>query len=84
MRLLEEEVDLRNREPGQFDVELEVDEALQLDCQELLVPAGLLGELVVSQDIGPLFGLAHQFTSAEAFVRILHACTRLERRALSQ
>ena len=57
-RFLKDEVDLRHLEPGQFDIDLELDQPLQFDRQQLLVPAGLLGELVVGQDIGALIGLA--------------------------
>ena len=56
--VLEDDVDLRHLEPGQLDLDVEVDQALQLDRQKLLVPAGLLGELVVGQDVGALIGLA--------------------------
>ena len=30
---------------------------LQLDSQDLAIPAGLLGELVVGEDVGPLLRL---------------------------
>ena len=45
------------REAGELDVELEIDQALQLDRQDLAVPAGLLGQPVVGKDVGPLLGL---------------------------
>ena len=57
-RFFKDEVDLRRLEPGQFDVDVEFDQPLQFDRQELFVPAGPLGELVVGKDIGALLGLA--------------------------
>jgi hypothetical protein len=56
--LLQDEVDLRHVEPGQFDIDVEFDQALQFNRQQLLIPAGLLGELVVGQDIGAFVGIA--------------------------
>ena len=57
-RLLEDEVDLRHLEPGQFDIDVELDQPLQLNRQQLPVPSGLLGKLVVGQHIGALIGIA--------------------------
>jgi len=56
--ILQDDVDFRHLEPGQFDFDIEIDQTLQLDRQKLLVPAGLLGELVVGQDVGALIRLA--------------------------
>src|SRR5262249_61515560 len=52
-RFVEHEVDFGGRETGELDIEIDVDEALQLDRQELSVPARVEGELVVGQHIGP-------------------------------
>src|SRR5205823_12525669 len=52
--ILQDDVDFRHLEPGQFDFDIEIDQTLQLDRQNLLVPPGLLGELVVGQDVGAL------------------------------
>ena len=57
-RFLQDEVDLRHLESGQFDIDLELDQPLQLNRQQLPVPAGLLGEPVVGQDVGALIGVA--------------------------
>ena len=52
--ILQDDVDFRHLEPGQFDLDVEIDQALQLNRQKLLVPPGLLGKLVVGQDVGSL------------------------------
>ena len=54
---LEKEIDLGGLEARQLDLEVEVDQGLQLDRQDLPVPAGLLGQSVVGKDVGPLLGL---------------------------
>src|SRR5690606_5472911 len=51
--LFENEIDLSQTEPGEFDVELKIDQRLQLDGEDLLVPAGIQRELVVRENIGP-------------------------------
>src|SRR6266568_7196896 len=56
--ILQDDVDFRHLEPGQFDFDIEIDQTLQLNRQNLLVPPGLLGELVVGQDVGALIRLA--------------------------
>ena len=45
-------------EPDRLEIKIEVDERLQLDRQDLAVPAGVLRELVVGQDVGALVGFA--------------------------
>ena len=40
-RLLKNDVDLRHLKPGQLDVDVELDQALQFDRQKLLVPPGV-------------------------------------------
>ena len=54
-------VDLGDREAGDADVEADVGlhQLLQLERQQLFVPAGVEGELVVGQHIGPLLGRRH-------------------------
>ena len=54
--IVEHDVDLSQREPGQRDVEVEVDEALQLACQDLDIPAGVQRQRVVSDEIRATFG----------------------------
>ena len=56
-RLVDDEVDLGQAEAGQLDVEVEVDQRLQLDREDLLVPAGIERELVVGEHVGPPLGL---------------------------
>jgi hypothetical protein len=51
-RLIEHKVDFSGREASEVNVEIDVDEALQLDRQQLPVPSGVEGELVVGQHIG--------------------------------
>src|SRR5262245_63987884 len=51
--LVDEQIDLGEREASNLDIEFEVDEGLQFDRQYLTVPAGIQGELVVGNDIGP-------------------------------
>jgi hypothetical protein len=51
-RLIEYEVNFGRRKTGELDVEVEGHEALQFDCQQLLVPARVQCELVVGQHIG--------------------------------
>jgi hypothetical protein len=54
--LIEHEVDLGQREAGEFHVEVHLHEAIQLDRQHFAIPAGILRELVVRDDIGPALG----------------------------
>ena len=46
-------VDLSQAEAGEFDLEVEIDQRLQLDGEQLLVPAGVERQLVVGEHIGP-------------------------------
>jgi hypothetical protein len=39
--LLQDDVDFGHLEPSQFDLDVEIDQALQLNRQKLLVPPGL-------------------------------------------
>jgi len=55
-RLLDGEVDLRQAEPSQLDIEVEGDQRLQLDCKDLLVPACIERELIVGQHVGAPLG----------------------------
>src|SRR2546421_30216 len=52
-RLLEHQIDLGKRETGDLHVEFKVDESLQFDREHLVVPAGIEGELVVGEEVGP-------------------------------
>ena len=56
-RFVDHEVDFGEAEPGQLDIELEVDQRLQLDGEDLLVPPGIERELVVGQHVGAPLGL---------------------------
>lgn len=58
VRRVEDEVDLGSLEAGQLDLEIQRHQRLQLDRKDLPVPPGFLGQAVVSQNVGPLFGLA--------------------------
>lgn len=51
-RFVDHDVDLGRRETRDLDVEIKGDEALKLDCQQLLVPASIERELVVDEHIG--------------------------------
>jgi hypothetical protein len=53
---IEQHIDLGQGEAGDLDVEFQIDQRLQLDCQHLAVPAGIEGQLVVGQHIGPALG----------------------------
>src|SRR5438552_8079789 len=55
---VEDEVDLGSIESGQLDLEIEVDEPLQLEAQELSIPARLLRQFVVGQDVRTHIGFA--------------------------
>src|SRR5262249_44393007 len=55
--LLQAKVDLGGLEARQLDLEVEIDQRLQLDRQNLPVPAGLLGKPVIGKDVSPLFWL---------------------------
>ncbi len=58
--VLDDEVGLGGGEAGDGEVErgLDLQQMLRLDGQDLAVPAGILGKLVVGQDVGPSLGLA--------------------------
>ena len=46
----------RQAEAGELDVELEIDQTLQLDREDLPVPAGVERELVVGKHVGAALG----------------------------
>jgi hypothetical protein len=50
---LDGEVDLGGGKAEQFEIEVEVDKTLHFDGQDIAIPAGVLGQLVVGKDIGP-------------------------------
>ena len=52
LRFLDNEIDLRNLKTSELHVKVEINEVLQLDCEHLPVPACVLGQLIVSKDIG--------------------------------
>ena len=54
---IEHEVDLGQAEPGHLDIELQVDQRLQLDREDLLVPPGIERELVVGEHVGAPLGI---------------------------
>lgn len=51
-RLIEQQINLGEREAGDLHTEFEIDKG-QFDREHLTVPAGVRGELVVDDDIGP-------------------------------
>jgi hypothetical protein len=55
-----QKIDFCRLEASDLNVELEVEarEMLELDRQDLAIPPGIEGELVVGDDIGPLLGIA--------------------------
>jgi hypothetical protein len=59
----DQEIDLGRLESDHGEIEVEVDlgEALQLDREEVFVPACILGESVVGDDVGPDLGLGKVF-----------------------
>ena len=61
----DDQVDLGGREAGELDAEVELDQRLELGRQDLARPAGLGGELVVGDDVGPALSLA-EVREAEA------------------
>lgn len=46
VRLVDRQVDLGQAEPGQLDIELEVDQRLELDREDLLVPPAFIASLL--------------------------------------
>ena len=71
-------VDLGDREAGQTNVEVEIDrqQSLEFFGQDLVIPAGIEGELVVGKHIGSLFLLV---TYARAGRRAPRPCRELRR-----
>ena len=53
--LVEHHVHLGERKAGQLQIEIKVDQTLQLDRQELPIPARIKGELVVRNHVGAPF-----------------------------
>jgi hypothetical protein len=58
---VENEVDFWNLEARDFDVEADSDEMLQLDLENLLIPASFFGETIVGDDVGPPLILGQMF-----------------------
>jgi len=60
---VEQSLDLGDIEPRERKVEVAVEfgDCSQLQREQVVVPAGQLGEPVVGNDIGPLLGLRHVF-----------------------
>jgi len=46
--------------PGQVDVESDIDEMLEFDGQDLVVPAGLFRKAIIRKDVGPLVGFTRR------------------------
>jgi hypothetical protein len=57
LHVIEDEVGLREAETREFDIEFQVDEALQLDGQDLAIPAGIQGQFVVGKNVRSSFGI---------------------------
>jgi hypothetical protein len=53
---VEDEIDLSEREAGKLDLELQVDQPLQFECEQFPIPAGILRKLVVGKHIGAPLG----------------------------
>src|SRR5215470_1820176 len=51
--LIQNQIDLRHREAGKIDLEIQRNQLLQLDGENLAVPAGLFGQAIVCEYIGP-------------------------------
>lgn len=52
--VVQDHFDLGNGKTGQLHFEVKLDQSLQFDGQNIAVPSGLLGEPIISQDIGTL------------------------------
>lgn len=50
-RVVEDEVRLGQAETRQFNIVVQVDEALELDCEDLALPASVERQLVVGKDV---------------------------------
>ncbi len=50
-RLIHDDIDLGHGKAGQLDLDMNVEKALELNSQKLLVPAGIQRELIVSEDV---------------------------------
>ena len=50
--IIEYQIDLCGFETRQFNVEVDVEEALQLDGENSRIPSGGLGQFVIRQDVG--------------------------------
>src|SRR5450759_70770 len=57
MKFLQDQIDLRSFKTRWFAVEPNIDEALQLNRQDLWIPTSLFGQAVVGDDVGSLLGL---------------------------
>jgi hypothetical protein len=57
-RVVQDYLDLGEGEAGELDIELDIDQGLQLDREHVAIPAGVLGELVVRDDVGPALSRA--------------------------
>lgn len=55
--LIEHQIDLGEAEAGELDIEFQVDQPLQFDCEDVAIPARVKRELVVGEDIGAPLGL---------------------------
>jgi hypothetical protein len=56
--VIQHEVDLGQAETRDLHVEVQVDEALQLDRQDVTIPAGIKGKLVIGKHVRAALGLA--------------------------
>ena len=53
-RIVQNDVDLGEAEPGEIDIEVEVDQFLKLLRQQVRIPARIERELVIREHVGPL------------------------------
>jgi hypothetical protein len=56
--VIDDKIDLGQREARELDIEVEVDQALELDREHFPVPTGIEGELVVGDHVGSPLGPA--------------------------
>src|ERR1700732_2482209 len=57
-RFVDYDFGLGERKSGELDVKIEINKTLQLDCEYLAVPAGVLRQFVVGKNVGTPLGIA--------------------------
>ena len=61
-QLADQQVDFRQLEAGQGNVEIDIEigEVLQLKTEQFTVPAGIFGQTIIGDHVSPNFGFAHR------------------------